>query len=494
MAWALIYWNIRKGIFILRGRRGYAPCQDSTDDNVAGCMRCNALLDWAEPARFRRVCPLLQSSLMGWRCSVVSSGVRTYWGRAFAWYGGAITSLYLLGTVGLWATLQLTGSSRVTWLEVFWPGSWQRIAEVQAQDFFTQSIMAFRRGQLGEALVYLNSARLRDPTNYEAKLLMAQITMFQGSYHFADDLFHSLLVENPADLERTSITYHDTLLALNRMADLAPFSLEMTSRDPGHTAIWVRSLLLALRSGKVGQDFATKYRDQLAQLAPHALLLIQAEFARNEGDLAQAKAILSNPFAGPLNMVYMQAQIDGLLRLGDASRAEMLLRYYGLALGETETLAQTYLVASAAGDGETARQDFAGLMRGELDVAKVQRLQVLLIQHPNRQLFLKFQDRLLSQPDLLPEVSGAAMWVTGLVCAAPDEGRQWQILGMQQYGDGYPNIDHIDLRSSHLDSKSAVIYIINVLTLPREMIFALLTKVNGSDDIKATEIKRALRR
>ncbi len=481
MAWALLYWNLRKTIFILQGRRGHAPCQDATDDNVAGCMRCNPLLDWAEPGRFRRVCPLLHQDPKGWRCSVASSGVRTYWGRVLGWYGGALLSIYLLGTLILWSGLQLTGSKRISFFHVAWPGSWHRIAEIQAEDFFWKSILAFRNGRLGEAYVALNSARMRNPDNYDAKLMMAQITMFQDSYLFSDDLFQSLMDESPAQLERTSVTYHDTLLALNRMSALAILSLEMTTRDPRHTSLWVRSLLMALRSGRVGPEFLEDNSQKIAQLPSHARMLIQAESALFLGQVDDARKLLQQPFSGPFNLHYMQAQIDGLLHLRDASGAEMLLRYYGLALGDDERQAQTYLVDCVAGDAWTAQLDFEGLMRGTLDVAMVQRLLVLLIQHPDRDLFLKLQNLVLKQPELLAEISGAAMWVTGLICDAPLECDQWQTKGLQLHGDTYPEIDRIDLKSARMDSEESVIFLINVLTLPRELVFTLLVKVNSEN-------------
>ena len=265
MAWALPYWNFRKTIFRLGGRRGYVPCHDHTDDNMAGCMRCNAVLHWAEPGRLRRVCPLLHLDPKGWRCSVASSGVRTYWGRFLGWYGATLFSIYLLGALLLWLTLQLTGTTRIGVLQVVWPGSWHRVSEVPAEDFFSKSIMAFRSGRLGEAYVALNSTCMQNPDNYDAKLMLAQI-------------------------------------------------------------------------------------------------------------------------------------------------------------------------------------------------------------------------------------SGAAMWVTGLICDAPLESRQWQSMGVQLFGDTYPVIDRVDLKSSRMDSEASVIFLINVLTLPRELIFTLLAKVNSEKLKPGSGEKRALRR
>lgn len=90
--WALFYWNARKTIFRLRGRRGVAPCQHPSDSGTAMKTACDACTAWHRRVRFRLVCPLLKQDDAGlWVCSVDRAGVRPFWGRAFAYTGGTLT-------------------------------------------------------------------------------------------------------------------------------------------------------------------------------------------------------------------------------------------------------------------------------------------------------------------------------------------------------------------------------------------------------------------
>lgn len=491
--WALGYWNLRKTLWVLGGRKGRAPCQDRYDDDVAGYIRCHAILDWAEPARFQRVCPLLQQGPDGWRCSVASRAVRPFWGRAVAWIGGGLLTLYLAGALLVWQLLVFAGTPELRFRQVVWPAAWSEIREQQAQSFFRQSIDAFRRGRLVEAVLALQSARMRNPHHYDAALLMAQVTQFQGNHADADELFQALLSNFPVQRQRTAVTYHDTLLAIDRMPALASLSLAMARREHGHTALWVRSLLLAVRRGELAPNFIEENAAAIGQLAPYARLLLQAEAELGRYGREKALAALRQPFEGPLNVTYMQAQIGRLLQLGDPEGAERLLRYYGHALGNFEAQAQQYLIECVQGDVWSARATLHGLMRAELEPGIVERLQTLLLRYPDRELYLQLQQRVLQRPGLAQKVNGPAMWVTALVCDAAEEGRVWQNLGVQHFGDHYPPVTHVDFTRRRIDEPNSVIHLINVLTFPREVIYTLLAKVQPEAVRLPADAKRALR-
>lgn len=486
---ALLHWNTIKTLHVLRGPGRRAPCQDPSDDDRPGCSHCYGIIDWREPARFQRVCPFLEQGPHGWRCAVASDQVRPFWGRVLAWYGGALAALYLGLSVAVWGGLWLAGGGGIGWTEVAWPGSWHRIAEVQSERFFQQSILAFRHGRLNEAYVALNSACIRNPRNYDARLLMAQIDMFRGNYPFSDQGFGRLLKEVPAQRERTAVTYHDTLLSLNRLPELAEFSLAMAVNDPAHAALWMRSLLLAVRSGRVAPGLLETHAASVDKLAPHAQLLLRAAVAAAAGRPAEAGEWLRPAFRGPLNGRYMEEQIRGLLLLGDWDQANTLLLFYAMALGRFETQAQAYLIDSVAGDAWRARADFAGMLKEDLTATRVQRLLVLLIRQPDQELFQQLHQRVWSQPALREAVPGPAMWATALVCGAAKEGRLWRTTGQQYRGDDFPPIERIDFSRGRIDEPESVIHLINMVTLPREVIFALLARREDP----GLERKRALR-
>jgi len=129
--------------------------------------------------------------------------------------------LYLAGATAIFGGLRSTGLRSVAWWQVAWPGAWHKIPEAQSQRFFYRAIDAFRRGQMNEAYLALTSASERNPANYDAALMLAQIAMFQGSLAYSDAQFQRLMRAFPADFERTAITYHDSLLALSRTDRLA---------------------------------------------------------------------------------------------------------------------------------------------------------------------------------------------------------------------------------------------------------------------------------
>ena len=68
--WGLLYWNTRKGLFRLNRDQASCPCQNPSDSGRARETGCDAAHYWHQPARFRRVCPLLVETPDGLRCSV----------------------------------------------------------------------------------------------------------------------------------------------------------------------------------------------------------------------------------------------------------------------------------------------------------------------------------------------------------------------------------------------------------------------------------------
>ena len=108
--WALIALNLSKTLFAARGRRGRWPCQSPSDSGRAWETTCEAKALWNNPARFRRVCPILKKAPDGrWVCSANTADVRPFWGRAAAWFGGAAIALSVAGTILYFVFLRIVG-------------------------------------------------------------------------------------------------------------------------------------------------------------------------------------------------------------------------------------------------------------------------------------------------------------------------------------------------------------------------------------------------
>lgn len=478
-AGAMFYWNTRKSLFFVRNRTGHCPCQNQSDDSVPGRVRCDAILHWHEPARFQRICPLLVNTPAGWRCSVHESQVRPFWGRVVRWCALSLLALYLTGSIAAFVGLRVVGHAPVRWTQVVWPGKWHEIREVQSVHLFNQAIESFRQGRLTEAYLALTSSRQRDPSNYNATLLLAQIMMFQRSYSFSDDMFANLWKDHASQRQRTAVVYHDTLLSLDRMRTLAESSIFMAKADSQRAVVWVRSALLAIRSMRVEEveAFAAGQIIPLQALAPHAQLLLRTELAlRRGGARAEAVAALREPFAGPINPFYSEYQIMRLAELGAPTEAQRLLDLQGPYLGTFEQLLTQVAITTIAGDQWSARGAFLALLKQPLNQAKLERLVCLLISHPDAGLYRELNSRIRGDRTLETAANGAAMWIAGAICQAPGEASYWQTRGLQS-GARYPDIKSVNFSSRSLVEPNTVTHLVNVVSFPREVVIALLWRV-----------------
>lgn len=485
----LFYWNIRKTIYAVKGRRGRSPCQNPSDEQTPGRMRCDAVLQWHAPGRFRKLCPRLIETPDGWRCAASSAQVRPFWGRAAGWCGGMVIACYLIGVTAVWVGIRVAGRAPVNWTEVAWPGWWGEIPKVQAAHLLDQAMQAFRQGRLQQAQLALTTARVRDPGNYEVALLLAQISMFERSFLFADEQFMQLWQEHPEQQLRTAITCHDTLLALDRMGKLAEFTATMAVTDRPRAVVWVRSLLLAIRS--MPALAATSFREQnaevIARLAPHAQMLLQAEIDLRAGRESAALTALRRPFGGPFNPFYTEYQVERLAELGATSEARIMLDAVGPLLGDFDHALTQVAVGLVTNDRIMTLGAFRTLLRQPLNNQRIERLTGLLIKFPDAELYDQLQARLRADPAFVPMVDAAGMWVTGIICGRPEAAGYWQRHGQQPAFASYPVVQ-LDFASRDVLDPNSAVHLVNVVTFPREVILALLWRVQPQEVPRAAPV------
>ncbi|MFZ9681851.1 MAG: hypothetical protein ACO3DQ_01400 [Cephaloticoccus sp.] len=378
--------------------------------------------------------------------------------------------------------MRFAGNAPVAWWRVAWPPAWPTIRLAQSAQFYGQSRAAINAGDYAAAYRILAAARIRDPDNYDAALLMGQISMFQGSYAYADDLFAELMGKHPAQAEKTALTFHDALLCLNRMDRLAEHSLAMVGRDKPHSAVWVRSLMLALQLPDVARTLATRDAGALEQLPGFARLLVEARIDLTMGRKDKARSQLAEVFRGPWNLQYISLHLALLREARDLPAAKRLLGHYSAALGPRETLAQQYLIDQTEADLSAALADFESLVRTAETAAEIDRLQLLLLQEPDAECFGRLHDRLMSRSNLRSGVDGATMWVTGMVCGAPDSAALWKAPDALLRGQDYPAIRAFDFSSTRMADPRSVVRLVNTVSLPREVIWTLLARLNAARD------------
>jgi len=246
MVWALGYWNARKTMFVLRQRRGACPCFNPSDSGRPRETGCEAVLHWAQPARFRRVCPLLvRNERGGWVCSVAADGVRPFWGRAWGYAGGAVAAVALAAGAGAWGTMRAIGY-QVSLRQVFWPPAWRELREVRAQLFVRQAQDHFRAGRMREAVTALMTAHQVAPADYAVAMTLAQV-MQGANPAAADALFLQMMQQHPDRRNDTARVWFTGLLGRGQLADVGELARRQLAADPANAGVWTHALIFAAR-------------------------------------------------------------------------------------------------------------------------------------------------------------------------------------------------------------------------------------------------------
>lgn len=484
---AAFYWNTRKSLYQLKGHRGRCPCQNESDDSIPGRVRCDAMVHWNDPARFRRVCPLLVSTPDGWRCSVHATAVRPFWGRVIAGTLVSLATLYLVCVLGAFAFLRVVSGTTITLTQVALPSRWWEIRRTQSDDFLARAAKALAAGKFSEAYLSVTSACERDPDNYPAALLLAKLTMFQGSILHADAQFEDLIRTRPADSAETALFYHDTLVQTDRMDRLGALTLHMAVTDTTRASVWMRSALLALRSMAPAQSAALRKAaaGDIAALAPHARQLWEAECALRDGDRLSASALLRSRSSGPVNPFYTAYQIVRCAELGMVEDAQLLIDFYGPTLGDFEQQVLQYRVSRLAKDADGAKAAWASLLAGQLTQSRVERLLGTLIAMPDRQDFGSFATRVHQTALDMQQRLAGELALCAIVCGARDEAVTWLRMLSPEKATSLSPLAQVNFGSRDPQGSDSPIFLLNVLPLSRETIDALLLRTAPQMDARS---------
>lgn len=377
--WAALEWNLRKTLYLWRGRRGDCPCHDPSDAGASGGAHCLAVLGWRKPERFRRICPLLERNERGWCCTVGPERVRPYWGRvartALVWTG----LLYLIAGVGAFGLFRRAGLASLGPLDVLWPGRWDRIPAARAALFRERGIQAARQGEVAPALLSLASAWRINPDDYETGLLLAKLESTAGVHAFSDWHFQELLARFPGQAERTAQAWHDQLFASGQWRELAQLCWWRLPEGGRHAARWQRSLLFALQAGHGAADFQAREGASLRARDPGLADLVSILALAQAGEVKAALDRLGPESPDEISPLLRRLRIEWLAAWGDARRAEAELTRAAGHFPPFELAALTYLLSSRSGDATLQRADFRRLWRTLPDDAELDRIFSLLL-------------------------------------------------------------------------------------------------------------------
>ncbi|MBA4135989.1 MAG: hypothetical protein C0518_01580 [Opitutus sp.] len=356
------WWNTRKLVFVVRGRRGQCPCHNASDSGAPGETRCEAVTYWHSPRRFaRRVCPLLQENAAGeWRCSARPEQVRPFWGRLFALY--ALLLGLVVGSVGggLWLTMRTVGYE-VTPRQIFWPGAWGELEGVRARFFRRQAEELVMAGKYREALASLTLAATMAPRDYDTAMMLAQVDHVARPER-VDFIYRRLYEEHPARRDDTSRAWFRSLLARGQLASVADLASRRLVDSPAEWRVWLHGLLFAARAEKKWEPVEAVAANERVPVEARAVLAF--ELRLRQAEWSEAKTLLvreplpSEPYA-------LMHRIERLLEWGDAMEALFILREKGRLLAQTDAF-RLLLAAHAVGRNHVAREaDVRGLLARE---------------------------------------------------------------------------------------------------------------------------------
>lgn len=403
--WALFYWNTRKTWFRLHGaHRDSCPCQNFSDSGHALDSRCSAITHWQKPVRFRRVCPLLTMTKDGWRCGVDAERVRPFWGRALVFGGTALLSLYLLGSVVVYAFLR-TASYDTAYLSVVWPPRWSELRGSQEKLYASRAQQAIAAGNYAEALLSLQRVCELNPRNYVAALTLATLSQVSGQPFVAEHIYARLMRDVPENRPATAQIWIRPLLARADYGQIKPLATAMLTEDSGRREAWLHCLLFAARQT---QDQAvlegliqnhTGLPDWCTELVQIELLLLQD---RREQALLRLTRVNRHP-ASAYQPFY---QADRLISLGRTDQAGQLIDAYGPTLPVDETAFLRLRVFHAKQWTSLLESEYDNLLSYPLTPRLSAQFSAWFIRQPDPVALARYVDRFLQHG---PAISNDAL-------------------------------------------------------------------------------------
>lgn len=477
LAWGLLYWNFRKSWFRFRRGRVGCPCQAPSDSGRAFETACDASLHWHRPADFRRVCPLLVQTDDGLRCSVNTADVRPFWGRAAAYYGGTLLTLYLAAAIGLFAFLRTVGYP-VNVFHVVWPGLWYRVREDRGWFFMQRAQQAFDTGRPSEGLLYLSNAYEFNPGNYTVATSLAQKLQL-GQPQRSDEIYRQLLVDHPEQQAAIAQTWFHALLARGDFEGVAKLARRELVDDSAHASPWMRALIFATRQ----TDSDAILRDMLAADAPPPIrpwrLLVQTELLLRTGRLGEARTLLEQSWRGqPTYSLFFQ--VEALIAHDDPISAVDRLQSYGRALDDTARA--TLLLEAYATLGLTQPRDrlVTVVLAPTLQPPTIDLLATYLIRHPNQavldQLFAKFVS------DGVPLQNATLESILALYCAAGvnrDWSKMHQVANLLRTNGSVLTLGVVEAFFRGDTTQTRIASLLPALPLPLNVDYALLERYPG---------------
>ena len=442
--WGLLYWNTRKSWFRLHGDRNRSPCQNASDSGKALETGCDAAQDWHQPARFRRVCPLLVDTPDGLRCAVDTRDVRPFWLRAAAHYAGAAAALYLAAVLGGFALLRTIGYP-VSPLTLAWPPRWPQLRIARSQYFAEKARQALAAHRVNEAMLSLEIAFHNNPRNYSLGLELAQL-MALGQPAVADRLFGLLMRDHPDQREQTAEAWYRFLLVQGRFEPATALVADRVVQDAARRPAWLHALFFLTGQSHDDQTLQNLVAQHAKALNPIDVALINSELLIRHGQGFKLIPGLTTELpasAGPFAPYY---QVSRLTQLGRAGEALNLLDHYAAdhRIADADAYRLRLDAMAALGRQDLLRQR---LQQAPINARELEMLSLHLVRHPDAGVL----DALAACLEKSPQPSDAATYSACtsyfIACGVAQDWTKFQAAAArlaQISGSRLPQLDSIE--------------------------------------------------
>lgn len=476
--WALLYWNVRKAWFRLRGpTRDTCPCQVDSDSGHALDSRCNAIVYWRNPKRFRKVCPLLTETKDGWRCGVDAERVRPFWGRAAAYAGAALLVLYLGATLAVFGLLR-AANYEISYATVAWPPHWSELRGSQERLYATRAQQALAAGNYAEAILALQMVCEINPRNYAAAITLATLSQVAGQPFVAEHIYARLMHTVPENRAATAQFWVRSLLARADYAQIKPLATAMLSEDSGRREAWLHALLFAARHTR-DQAALETILNSPADLPDWCLDLIRIELLLLRNRTDQALPLLTRVQGRPGSPYLPYYQADRLMDLGRHEQAGALIDAYGARLPHEEAAFLRLRLFGARHWTSLMGPEYDNLLSFPMSARLAAQFCAWFIQSPDAQAFARYADRFLAQGpalggDTLPLYH--AYYLAAVVSGDPARAER-----MAATITGFTTADAKALRAlaelvAGSGSRLQISQLLPLVPLPVEVIYAILDR------------------
>lgn len=401
--WALLYWNARKTWYRLRGPgRVRCPCQNYSDSGRALETQCDAVVFWRQPARFRRVCPLLTQTPAGWRCAANAGDVRPFWGRAAIYYGGAFLASYLAATLAAFALLRYVGYP-LGYPSVVLPHRWSDIPRAQEAVYAARAERDLAAGNFSAAILSLEVVHQRNPANESAGLMLAQLWQLSGRPHLADAVLARTMAASPENRTILAQQWYRLLLARADFPQIKRMAAARLTEDASQRVPWLHALLYACGQTKDAEPLAQAARGP-SPLPGWCLALVAIEQSIIAGQREEARVQLLRMPARPESNFVSFYHADRLLALGYDREALLLIEQHAPLFSAIEASAFRARAYAQLGWRPSLESEFASLLDSLAAPQTATLLAAHLLRFPDAGRAAALTDRLLVlHPEITPQ-------------------------------------------------------------------------------------------